>query len=55
MGLHRAAVGIGGAIEHRRIFSCHRGRRRRCHCRRRGRSRSRRRRILRCNQATNVE
>jgi len=52
MGLHRAAVGIGGAIEHRRTLSC----RRRCHCRRRRRrSRSHRRRILRCNQATNVE
>ena len=41
MGLHRTAVGIGGTIEHRRTFSCHRDRRRRCHCRRRGRSRRR--------------
>lgn len=40
MGLHRAAVGIGDAIEHR---PSRRGRRR--HPRR----------ILRCNQATNVE
>lgn len=43
MGLHRAAVGIEGAIEHRPSRRC--GRRRH----------PRRRRILRCNQATNVE